>query len=137
MLPLLQCQHLLRYVDGFIKPPSATIDSDDSATINPAFAKWQKTDQLVLSLLFTFLTEEAMSTVVGLTSSHDVWFTLETTFNHHSKSRELRFKDELQDMKKDTRSVVEYSREFKSVCDQLATMGRPVDDLNKIHWYLH
>jgi hypothetical protein len=82
------------------------------------------------------LTEEAMSTVVGLTSSHDVWFTLEITFNHHSKSQELRFKDELQDMKKDTRSVVEYSREFKSVCDQLATMGRPVDDLNKIHWYL-
>jgi hypothetical protein len=39
-------------------------------------------------------------------------------------------------MKKDTRSVVEYSREFKSVCDQLAAMGRPVDDLDKIHWYL-
>uniref|UniRef100_A0A2N9H6C1 Reverse transcriptase Ty1/copia-type domain-containing protein n=1 Tax=Fagus sylvatica TaxID=28930 RepID=A0A2N9H6C1_FAGSY len=33
-------------------------------------------------------------------------------------------------------TIVEYSHEFKSVCDQLAAMGRPVDDLDKIHWYL-
>jgi len=117
VLPLLQCQHLLGYVDGSIKRPSATIGSDDSATINPAFVKWQQTDQLILSLLLTSLTEEAMFTVVGLTSSYAFWFNLETTFSHRSKSRELRFKDELQHMKKDTRSVVEYSREFKSVCD--------------------
>jgi hypothetical protein len=94
-------------------------------------------DQLiVLSLFLTLLTEEAMFVDVGLTSSHVVWSTLETTFNHRSKSKELRFKDEMQHMKKDTRSVVEYSREFKSVCDQLAAMGHPVDDLDKIHWYL-
>ncbi|KAJ0112238.1 hypothetical protein Patl1_03083 [Pistacia atlantica] len=36
-------------------------------------------------------------------------------------------------MKKDARSVVEYSHEFKFVCDQLAAMGRFVDDLDKIH----
>jgi len=42
----------------------------------------------------------------------------------------------MQHMKKDTRSVVEYSREFKSVCDQLAAMGHLIDDLDKIHWYL-
>ncbi|XP_073262680.1 uncharacterized protein [Populus alba] len=77
-----------------------------------------------------------MSAVVGLTFSYDVWSTLETTFSHRSKSRELRFKDELQHIKKDTRSVVEYSREFKSICDQLAAMGHPIDDLDKIHWYL-
>ena len=136
MLPLLLCQHLFGYVDGSIKPPSTTIGSNDFATINPAFAKWQQTNQLILSLLLTSLTEEAMFAFVGLTSSHVVWSTLETTFNHRSKSRELLFKDELQNMKKDTQFVVEYSHEFKSVCDQLAAMGRYVDDLDKIHWYL-
>uniref|UniRef100_A0A2N9G1B4 Uncharacterized protein n=1 Tax=Fagus sylvatica TaxID=28930 RepID=A0A2N9G1B4_FAGSY len=64
------------------------------------------------------------------------WSTLETTFSHRSKSRELRLKDELQHIKKDAKTIVEYSHEFKSVCDQLAAMGRPVDDLDKIHWYL-
>jgi hypothetical protein len=82
------------------------------------------------------LTKEALSVVVGLTSSHAVWSTLETTFSHRSKSRELRLKDELQHIKKDAKTIVEYSHEFKSVCDQLATMGCPVDDLDKIHWYL-
>jgi hypothetical protein len=82
------------------------------------------------------LTKEALSVVVGLTYSHAVWSTLETTFSHRSKSRELRLKDELQHIKKDAKTIVEYSHEFKSVCDQLATMGCPVDDLDKIHWYL-
>lgn len=39
-------------------------------------------------------------------------------------------------MKKDARTVVEYSHEFKSVYDQLAAMGRSMNYLNKIHWYL-
>lgn len=39
-------------------------------------------------------------------------------------------------MKKNSRSVVEFSREFKTTCDQLATMGKSVDDLGKLHWYL-
>uniref|UniRef100_A0A2N9HI66 Uncharacterized protein n=1 Tax=Fagus sylvatica TaxID=28930 RepID=A0A2N9HI66_FAGSY len=108
-----------------------------SATPSPTLSfNTMQTDQLVLSLLLASLTEEALSVVVGLTSSHAVWSTLETTFSHRSKSRELRLKDELQHMKKDARTVVEYSHEFKSVCDQLAAMGRPVDDLDKIHWYL-
>ena len=34
-------------------------------------------------------------------------------------------------MKKNSRSVVEFSREFKATCDQLAIMGRLVDDLDK------
>ncbi|KAJ0053594.1 hypothetical protein Pint_03050 [Pistacia integerrima] len=80
--------------------------------------------------------EEAMSVVVGLTSSHVVWSTLEITFSHRSKSQELCLKDELQHMKKDARSVVEHSHESKFVCDQLAAMGHFVDDLDKIQWYL-
>ena len=45
-------------------------------------------------------------------------------------------KDELQLIKKGTRSVAEYSRAFKTVCDQLSAMGCPVDDINKVHWFL-
>ncbi|KAJ0028404.1 hypothetical protein Pint_36599 [Pistacia integerrima] len=96
----------------------------------------QQTDQPALSLLLASLTEEPLSIVVGLTSSYAIWSTLETTFSHHSKSRELRLKDELQHMKKDARSVVEYSHEFKSIFDQLVAMGCSIDDLDKIHWYL-
>ena len=39
-------------------------------------------------------------------------------------------------MKKISRSVVEFSREFKTTCDQVAPIGKYVDDLGKLHWYL-
>ena len=45
-------------------------------------------------------------------------------------------KDELQLIKKGTRSIAEYSQAFKTVCDQLSAMGCPVDDTNKVHWFL-
>lgn len=38
--------------------------------------------------------------------------------------------------KKGSRSVQDYSCQFKSVCDQLAAIGRPIDDTDKLHWFL-
>lgn len=52
------------------------------------------------------------------------------------KTREIHLKDDLQLLKRRTRSVTEYSRSFKALCDQLVAMGRPVDDTDKVHWYL-
>lgn len=76
---------------------------------NLELVEWQQMDQLVLSLLLSSLTEEAMSVVVGLPFSHVVWSMLETTFSHRSKSCELRIKDDLQHMKKSSCSVIEFS----------------------------
>ncbi|KAF5462652.1 hypothetical protein F2P56_018640 [Juglans regia] len=110
--------------------PSATTDLT-------AINIWKQNDQLVMSLLLSSLTEEALSVVIGLTTSKDVWTALETAFSHKSKVRELQIKDELHLMKRGSRSVSKYSRVFKSHCDQLSAMGRPVEDTDKVHWYLH
>jgi len=42
-------------------------------------------------------------------------------------------KDELQHFKRKSRSVIEYSHSFKALCDQLASMGSPTDETNKVH----
>jgi hypothetical protein len=81
VLSLLQSQHLFGYVDGSVTKPSII---DSSGSENPELVEWQQTSQLLLSLLLSSLTEEAMSTVVGLSSSHDIWYTLENTFSHRS-----------------------------------------------------
>ena len=39
-------------------------------------------------------------------------------------------------MKRGSRSISEYSRVFKAHCDQLSTMGCPVEDTDKVHWFL-
>ncbi|KAJ0017559.1 hypothetical protein Pint_12202 [Pistacia integerrima] len=90
----------------------------------------------VSSVSSSSLTEEAMAEVLGLTTARDVWLALENSFSHISKTRELRIKDDLQLIKRGTRSVTEYSRSFKALCDQLTAMGCSVDDTDKVHWYL-
>jgi len=40
-------------------------------------------------------------------------------------------------MRRGSCSISEYSRIFKAHCDQLSAMGRPVEDTDKVHWYLH
>jgi hypothetical protein len=69
-----------------------------------------------------------MTKVLGLFISHAGWIALESTFsviNH--------LKDELQHFKRGSRSVIEYSPSFKALCDQLASMGSPTNETNKVH----
>jgi len=126
VVPLLQCQKLYGYVDGSTPMPSATADP-------AAHNLWKQFDQLVTSLLLSSLTEETLSITIGLTTSRDVWNSLETTFSHKSKVHELQIKDELHLMKRGSRSIFEYSQIFKAHYDQLSAMGRPVENTNKVH----
>ncbi|KAG6779791.1 hypothetical protein POTOM_016191 [Populus tomentosa] len=135
LLPLLESQGLLGHVDGTLVPPPQ-FDPPTSQTPNRSHLAWKATDQRLLSLLLSSLTEEAMAEAVGLSTSREVWTALETTFSHRSKAREIRLKDDLQLMKRGTHPVTVYARAFKALCDQLHAIGRPVDETDKVHWFL-
>ena len=77
-----------------------------------------------------------MVEVVGLSTSREVWLALENIFSHRSKAREIQLKDDLQLMRRGTQSVTEYAWAFKALCDQLQAIGRPVNDTDKVHWFL-
>jgi hypothetical protein len=135
LIPLLDCRNLLSFVDGSLSQPTATIEN--SSSTNPKFLEWKAKDQQILSLLLSSFSEEAMAVTVGLTTSRDVWLALERVFSHGSKTREIRLKVELQLMKKGSRTVAEFSRDFKTLCDQLLATGRPVDEsTDNSHWFL-
>ena len=135
LLPLLESRDMLGYVDESMVPPPC-FEPETSLTLNPKYLAWRTADQRLLYLLLSSLTEEAMAIVVGLSTTRDVWLALETTFSHQSKARELRLKDDLQLMKRCTKPVAEYARAFKKICDQLHAIGRPVEDIDKVHWFL-
>ncbi|RVX23683.1 hypothetical protein CK203_000220 [Vitis vinifera] len=80
--------------------------------------------------------EESMSEVLGFRHSHEAWHALEVSFSHRSKTRELQLNDELQLMHRGSQSIAEFSRTFKGLCNQLAAIGCPIDDTDKVHWYL-
>ncbi|CAA0825220.1 Unknown protein [Striga hermonthica] len=117
-------------------PPSTVTNAAGTIAPNRAYEAWHTQDQRLLSLLLSSLTEESMAEVIGCSTSRTVWLALEAAYNHCSKSRELRLKDDLQLMKKGDCPIFEYIRKFKSICDQLAAIGRPVDDTDKAHWFL-
>ena len=77
-----------------------------------------------------------MAEVLNCTTARDAWLALEVSFSHSSKTRELQLKDELQLMQRGSRGVAEYARSFRSLCDQLSAIGKPVDDTDKVHWFL-
>jgi hypothetical protein len=90
-----------------------------------------------LKSILSSLTEKAMAAAIGLATSRDVWVALERVFNHRSKTWEIRLKDELQLMKKGNRFIADFARAFKGLCDQLVAIGRPVDEVDKSHWFLY
>ena len=135
LLPLLESQDMLGYVDGTLVPPSR-FESETSSTLSTKYLAWKATDQRLLCLLLSSLTEEVIVFVVGLSTARDVWLALEIRFSHHLKALELRLKDDLQLMKRGTKSVAEYARTFNTICDRLHGIGRSVDDIDKVHWFL-
>ncbi|WKA07359.1 hypothetical protein VitviT2T_025199 [Vitis vinifera] len=122
-IPLLTSQDLLGFLDGSVLAPSPQVtDSNGTTQVNPAYTSWLTTDQTLLSLLYSSLTEESMSEVLGLSHAHEAWTTLEASFSHRSKTRELQLKDELQLMQRGSKSVAEFSRLSKRLYDQLAAI---------------
>ncbi|KAL8465109.1 hypothetical protein ACS0TY_034563 [Phlomoides rotata] len=90
LLPLLTKQGLIDLFDGTRpEPPTEIMGVDGKLGLNPTYTKWHTDDQRLISLLFSFLIEEMMSSIVGCTITRATWLSLETTFNQHSKAHEL------------------------------------------------
>lgn len=73
-LPILSSQGLMGYVNGSTTKLSPIVSNkDDMLVANPTRMKWNETDHLILCLVFSSLSKETMSEIVGLISSYDPW----------------------------------------------------------------
>ncbi|KAF3788930.1 hypothetical protein EJ110_NYTH05946 [Nymphaea thermarum] len=62
----------------------------------------------------------------------ELWSTLATTYSQVSEARFLQLRRQFQDIKRGTRTVLEYLNEITSVSDQLAAIGHPVNDKDNV-----
>ncbi|GJV19273.1 retrovirus-related pol polyprotein from transposon TNT 1-94 [Tanacetum coccineum] len=128
-----RCQgKLTNHIDG-TTAPSATITFGDQSIPNPAFTTWNDFDQRAVILLNSSLTEEAAAEVLGLTTAHAIWTALETAYSNSSVERIHSLCDSLRNLSKGTSTVSDYGRQFKGICDKLAAIGQPVDEMDKLH----
>ncbi|CAI9762783.1 unnamed protein product [Fraxinus pennsylvanica] len=87
----LQGQDLYQYIDGTLVTPPETISTTDADVFspNPAFASWKKTDKLVLSILFSSISEIGLGHVLSSKNSRALWQALHSLFSHQSQAKQF------------------------------------------------
>ncbi|XP_076912187.1 uncharacterized protein LOC143570413 [Bidens hawaiensis] len=99
-------------------------------------APWIENDQCAVIILHASLTKETAVEVLNITGARQIWLALENAYSNSSVECVHSLRDTLHQLTKGTSSVVDYSRRFKSICDQLVAIGEPVAESDKLHWFL-
>ena len=107
------------YIDGTKKCPPKEIRSGEA---NPEFIKWRRLDRLILSWIYSTLTPDIMSQIVGYETSHEAWIALERIFSASSKARIMQLRFEFQTIKKGDDTTMEYILKVKTITDNLAAI---------------
>ncbi|KAF3771506.1 hypothetical protein EJ110_NYTH60120 [Nymphaea thermarum] len=102
------------------------------AEINPEYETWMAHDQSLVAYITSTMSEEVLEDVDDDLSALELWNVLATTYSQVLEARFLQLKRQFQDIKRGTRSVLEYIHEIKNVSDQLAIIGHPVSDKDKV-----
>ncbi|KAF3774899.1 Peroxisomal nicotinamide adenine dinucleotide carrier [Nymphaea thermarum] len=102
------------------------------AESNLEYETWMVHDQALVAYITSTLSEEVLAVVDDDLSVLELWNLLVIIYPQVSEARFLQLKKQFQDIKRGTRSVLEYIHEIKNVNDQLATIGHPVSDKDKV-----
>jgi hypothetical protein len=138
IIPILKSHELMGIVDGSEPCPSQFLPPtpEKEETLNPAYSLWVKKDQFILSWLNITLSENVLSTIYGLQTSHQVWKFLATKFASPSRTRIAQLHRQLQTLQQGSKSCAEYVNFAKLLAHQLSTVGKAIDDDELITYIL-
>jgi hypothetical protein len=137
-MPILRTHEVLGIVDGSEPcPPKFLPDSTNPNTVNPAYAVWQKKDQLVLSWILCSLSPAILTSMYGLNTSKSAWAYLTGRYTDQSRSRISHPKRQLQSLQQGRKTCTEYLNQAKSWADQLAALGKLVDNDDLISFIIN
>ena len=138
MLNILESYDLQGFINGdTISPPQFITVDETEPQQNPAFLKWRRSDRLVKGWLTATLSEEVLGIVIGLSTAGKVWNALVHAFARVSPDRSLALKRRLTTITRGTDTLSVFLRKFKTICDELAAIGKPVPDHKKSWWLLN
>ncbi|PNX57124.1 hypothetical protein L195_g058536, partial [Trifolium pratense] len=120
------------YVDGTTPFPAATVGSGDSATANPAYSKWIRQDKLLYLAQPGSCDSEACAVKDSADTSHEAWVALSRAFANRSRSRIMSLRERLSSISKGNTTVSTYLQPIRNIADELALIGHPIDDLEKV-----
>ncbi|KAF3786167.1 Retrovirus-related Pol polyprotein from transposon TNT 1-94 [Nymphaea thermarum] len=154
IVPFIKSHRLYGHVDGTTPAPPKFVNREIKRTVvgneaagstagneirieyetvdNPEHELWMAHDQSLVAYITSTLSEEVLGSIDDDLTAMELWTTLATTYSQVSEARFLQLRRQFQDIKRGTRSVLEYLNEIKNVSDQLAAIGHPVSDKDKV-----
>jgi hypothetical protein len=131
---LLDAYSVIEHLDGSIPQPMQFLTSGAGVqSVNPAFLAWKKKDKAILTLLYSTLTSPVLAMVIGLSTSQEVWNTLEERFTSTARANVLNLKLELQSIRKGNESMNSYLQRIKTTRDRLSAVGVLIDNEELLH----
>jgi len=117
--------------------PTKLLDDENGQYVpNPNYTLWIRKDQFLLSWIISTLSEKVLSQVYGLDTSRLIWAALQNKFASQSQSRISHIKRQLQCLRQGSKTCSEYITDAKSLADQLAVIGKPIDDDDLINFVM-
>ncbi|RVW93768.1 Retrovirus-related Pol polyprotein from transposon RE1 [Vitis vinifera] len=132
VLPLVRSLGLIHHLSENRHASEETMGTETKETHDQSIETWSHNDGLLTSWLLGLMTKEVMLLLDGTETAYDVWNSLGEKLLPMTKEKEVQLTNRLRGVKKGTRSLDEYLREFKGICDALAAVRKPVSDLDKV-----
>ena len=141
VLSLAESQDLVHHLTNEVPAPTkfvtqntdTTDEGNTSSTLTKEFIAWQKSDRLLRGWIIGTLSEEVLRLVIGLEMASTVWEALKDAYAQNSQEREFTLRQQLTYLRKDeTKSITNHIQTFKGLCDNLAAIGKPIPDQEKV-----
>ena len=138
IVPTLQAHDLFGHVDGSLECPAKVLLDSTTGIMkaNPAYASCYQKVKLILSILFSSLTEETLAHVISLDNARAVWQTLEQHFALQSQARLLQTRVQLANLKKGLSLIADYFQRAQSLSHAMAATGHPINDEDLVAYIL-
>lgn len=119
------------YIDSTIVVPDDLVDvkkDGDPKVPNPAYAEWLVKDQQVFSYIISSMTRDILAQVASYVHARPLWQALEGTFASQTRARAVNIHIALATTRKGALTVTEYIGKMRSLADEMAAAGKPLDD---------
>ena len=101
-------------------------------SFNPEYSLWQRYNRLIMSWFYAFLFENVMTQIMGYNTASEIWLALGQIYASASLARLVKLCTQLQSLKKEGMSTLDYIQKIKKLCNSLAAIGEPVSRKDRL-----
>ncbi|RVX13659.1 Retrovirus-related Pol polyprotein from transposon RE1 [Vitis vinifera] len=118
---------LQKFIDGSHPAPPTTITTNNVVSTNPAYQTWLRQDKLLFGALVGTLSPTLVPLITQSKTSYEAWQILANTYARPSRGHIKQLKDHLKNITKGSQSITDYMQSIKTQADELAALGKPLD----------